>query len=325
MAVRAQWFKRKTDPRRIIPTKRDLQILRYAYEHRLISTSHFYTLFASETPSQQRKIRERLRLLYDHRFLDAPHLQRADHRSTGSVPKVYSLTRKGARKIEKSWGARDGKLGDEIGRRFFEHTLLITSIMVAFERGAADLGRVRLIPFDKILSSAPEDLRTSRYPGRWKAEVGKRESSSIGWTEAIGVTPDKIFGLEFLKAPRDKGRFLVFLEADRGTEPIVRKIDRIQSPQPKQLTSVYRKLLAYKASFNDRIERRFGFAKGFRTLVVTTEPGRVDSMLEAAATLSGTRRMFLFTVADQLLDENPLAHGWINGHGEAVRLIDTVF
>ena len=155
--------------------------------------------------------------------------------------------------------------------------------------------------------------------------LSRREAPQITWKETIGVTPDKIFGIEFLEAPAGKGRFLVFLEADRGTEPVVRKLTRRGIPKPKQLTSIYRKLLAYKATFNDRLERRYGFGNGFRVLFVTTKPGRVQTMADATKTLAGTRRMFLFANEEELLAGNPLTFECTNGHGEPRKLIDTMF
>ncbi len=305
----------------MVLTERDRQILRYAHEHRLINTYHVCALLGASSPGQLDKVRKRLRLLFDHRFLDVPFLQVLDHQRKGSVPKVYALARKGAAEIKRPWGGRN----DEIGRQFFEHTLFVTSIMVGLEVGARELGTVRIVPFEQILEDAPREIRDSRYPGRWAPEVTRREAEQITWKETIGVTPDKIFGIEFQDAPAGKGRFLVFLEADRGTEPVVRKLTRRGIPKPKQLSSIYRKLLAYKSTFNGGLERRYGFEKGFRVLFVTTKPGRVQTMVDATKTLTGTRRMFLFASEAEILGGNPLTFECLNGHGEPRRLIDTEF
>ncbi len=317
----ARWFERTKNPSRMVLTTRDRQILAFAHEHRLISTTHVCTLLGAATPGQVDKVRKRLRLLFDHGFLDVPRLQVVDHRRTGSVPKVYALSRRGAAEIEKAWRARN----DEIGRTFFRHTLFTTEIMVALERGARELGTVRIVPFEELLADAPQETQQERHPGQWKATVSRREAERITWQESIGITPDKIFGIEFLDAPKGKGRFLVFLEADRATEPVIRTLTRRGIPKPKQLSSIYRKLLAYKAAFNDCLERRYGFENGFRVLTVTTRPGRVKSMVAATETLNGGRRMFLFAAEEEFLAGNPLTFECTNGHGEPRQLVDTAF
>ncbi len=305
----------------MVLTERDQQILRYAYEHRLINSKHICQLLGAGTPGAVRKIGKRLRLLFDHRYLDVPLLQRADHRRRGSVPKVYAITKRGARAIERPWGSRN----DEISRAFFGHTLMVTSIMVALKSGARDLGTLRVVPFEELLAGAPKTTKEARYPNRWKVEVTSREAKRVTWKETLGVTPDKIFALEFERAPKGRGRFLLFLEADRGTEPIVRGTARGKLARLKQLTSIYRKLLAYNATYKDRLGRRYGFTNGFRVLFVTTKPNRVQSMIDAVETLTGSRRMFLFATEEELLAGNACAHEWLNGQGEEVRLIDTAF
>ena len=88
-----RWFERTLNPPRMVTTERDRRILDFAHQHRLISTEHIFTLLGATSQGQVRKVRKRLRLLYDHRFLDLPPLQTLDHRRKGSVPKVYALAR----------------------------------------------------------------------------------------------------------------------------------------------------------------------------------------------------------------------------------------
>ena len=62
----------------------------------------------------------------------------------------------------------------------------------------------------------------------------------------------------------------------------------------------------------------------FRVLTVTTDPHRIQSMLEALRTLriphSPGAPLFFFTTRDELRATDPLTHDWRDGNGHAVRL-----
>jgi hypothetical protein len=110
-----------------------------------------------------------------------------------------------------------------------------------------------------------------------------------------GVVPDRVFALEFPDQNGQSQRALFFLEADRGTMPVIRS--------NLSQTSFYRKLLAYEATWLQSVHRsRFAFNR-FRVLTVTTSTARVKSLVDACSQLKRGRGLFLF--ADRSVLENP--------------------
>ena len=138
--------------------------------------------------------------------------------------------------------------------------------MVALERACRQRSEVRLL--------TEKDLNISkrREPLQWNVLISQRVK--------CGVIPDRIFGLEF-----SGQRCWYFLEADRATMPVTRR--------NFQQSSFQRKLLAYEATWTQKIPQRdFGIQR-FRVLTVTTNSERVRKMM-AACPKQG-RGIFLFT------------------------------
>src|SRR5439155_21369424 len=122
---------------------------------------------------------------------------------------------------------------------------------------------------------------------RWRVKVNGRLN--------LGVVPDRVFALDFEDKKGASNRAYFFLEADRGTMPVIRK--------NFTQTSFYRKLLAYEATWSQSIhQRRFGFNR-FRVLTVTTSAARVKSLIDACSKLERGRGLFLF--ADRTILETP--------------------
>lgn len=168
---------------------------------------------------------------------------------------------------------------------------------------------MRLIPPEEILAGAPEATRRRHLPFRWQVEVRHRSKAY-----RLGVEPDRVFGLEFHGAPENRRRECFFLEADRGTMPVMR--ERLAQ------TSFLRKLIAYRETWRQRLHRAYLSIPNFRVLTVTTNRQRVGHLVEACRSLGGGgSRLFLFTNGERLGRGNALEHEWVNGQGEAVRLL----
>jgi protein involved in plasmid replication-relaxation len=169
-----------------------------------------------------------------------------------------------------------------LSRVSLHHTLAVAEVMVAFEVACREREGVSFIPPEEVLAGAPEETRRLRLPSRWQVEVRQG-----GKPYRLGVEPDRVFGLHFEGVPESRQRAYFFLEADRGTMPVMRK--------GLAQTSFARKLLAYwetwKQGFHSR-HRRF---------------------LEAARG-SSSSQMKVFGYGDIL------THEWMNGRAEAVRL-----
>lgn len=223
---------------------------------------------------------------------------------------VYGLGGKGAAVLKQETGLsfRElpwGEKNRSVGRIFLEHALLVSDVMVAIELSCRQNGRVRLLSDLELLPSA---LGSKPQTFHWKVNVSK--------SVALGVIPDRVFGLEFQNQSGVLDRCFFFLEADRGTMPVKRR--------GLSQTSFYRKLLAYEATWEQSIHHsRFGFHR-FRVLTITSSAERVKSLVSACSDLKRGHGLFLF--ADRRILEQPTEffdQVWQTGkQNETSRLLD---
>jgi hypothetical protein len=150
-----------------------------------------------------------------------------------------------------------------IGRVYLEHALLVADVMVAIELACRKHGRVKLIYEDELA------LPLQRQPFGWRVTIQNGLK--------LGVIPDRVFALEFPDASAVSQRVHFFLEADRGTMPVTRRT--------LSQTSFYRKLLAYEATWAQKVHQRHLGIHRFRVLSVTTSAARVESLIEACSQL----------------------------------------
>jgi len=132
----------------------------------------------------------------------------------------------------------------------------------------------------------------------------------------LGIIPDRVFALDSEGESSDRSPAFFFLEADRGTVPVVRK-NLSQS-------SFYRKLLAYEATWKQGLHRSlFGFHR-FRLLTVTTSAARVKSLVDACSQLKSGHGLFLFCDQATLQKHGDiLTVPWQTGRpGETATLLD---
>lgn len=278
-------------------TERDREIIRLVNRHRFLRSTHLASLMGG---SLQQLLR-RLQVLFHNGYLERPRCQLDFYYKTGSRPIVYGMGNNGAALLTSELGIpveriRWGEKNGSVGRVFLEHALLVSDVVVAIELACRENGQVSFIPDDTLLSECGE----KRF--RWRAEVSK--------TLSLGVVPDSVFALE-----HNGSRAYFFLEADRGTMPVVR--------QNLSQTSMYRKFLAYEATWSQSIhEKQFGFHR-FRVLTVTQSPQRMKSLVEACSQLKRGKGLFLF--ADRTIVEKPddvFSAVWQTGTGGTGGLLD---
>jgi hypothetical protein len=295
--------------RRVILTPRDLAILRAVHRHRLLRSTHLIALAGGSRQSTLR----RLQILFHHDYLDRPVIQ-LDWYTRGSEPLVYALGNRGAEVLETEGDLRRGGIrwdtkNKGLSRVFLHHTLAVAEVMVAFEVACRKREGMRFIPPEEILAGAPEATCQLRLPFRWQVEIRHG-----GKPYRLGVEPDGIFGLDFEGEPENRRRAYFFLEADRGTMPVMRK--------GLAQTSFLRKLLAYRATWRQGLHRTHLGIPNFRVLTVTTSRERVENLVEACRALSGGGAgLFLFADRENLSSEDILVHEWVEGKGEIVRLL----
>jgi hypothetical protein len=197
---------------------------------------------------------------------------------------------------EVPWGEKNRG----VGRIFLEHALLVSDVMVSLELACRKRDGIKLLYEDQLA------LRSERQPFQWRVMTrgGIR----------LGVIPDRVFALEYADQNARPERVYFFLEADRGTMPVMRS--------GLTQTSFYRKLLAYEATWTQKIHQRHLGIHRFRVLTVTTIAARVSSLLEACSQLKRGHGLFLF--ADRtILEKDMFSPIWqIARPGKTVSLLN---
>ncbi|MEJ0091331.1 MAG: replication-relaxation family protein [Limisphaerales bacterium] len=272
MQFRLPRFNRVLPITHLQPRDIDPQLIRLIYRFRFLRSDQIVTLIGG---SKQRILR-RLQLLYHNGYLERPRSQLQYYERGGSRSIVYGLGNKGAALLKQlglsvdpvSWSEKN----NAIGRVYLEHALFVSDVMVALEFACRNHGGIKLIHQHELA------LPWQRQPFRWRVKI----SNGL----KLGVIPDRVFAFEFLDASGKTQRVHYFLEADRGTMPVKRK--------NLSQTSFFRKLLAYEATWIQKIHQRQLGIDRFRVLTVTTIPGRVKSLVEACAELKRGHGLFLF-------------------------------
>jgi DNA-binding Lrp family transcriptional regulator len=301
MASRLPRFKRASTVAPIRLTERDRQIIRLVHRHRFLRSSQILALIGG---SPQQLLR-RLKLLYHHGFLERPRAQIDTYHQPGSRHIIYGLGNKswtflkqelGVDFREVSWGEKNRA----VGRMFLEHALLVSDVMVSLELACRKHAGIKLLYEDQLA------LHSERQPFQWrvKGQDGVK----------LGVIPDRVFALEYTDQNAQPQRVHFFLEADRGTMPVIRS--------GLTQTSFYRKLLAYEATWTQKIHQRHLGIHRFRVLTVTTVAARVKSLLEACSQLKRGHGLFLF--ADRtVLEKDPFSAVWRRGKSsESAGILD---
>jgi DNA-binding Lrp family transcriptional regulator len=296
MVSRLPRFKRATTVAPTQLTERDRQIIR------LFLRSHQIIALLGGSPQQ---VSRRLKLLYHHGYLERPRAQLQYYERGGSRSIAYGLGNKGGALLKQELGiAVHPDSWDEknhvIGRVYLEHTLFVADVMVAIELACRKRDGIRLLYEDQLA------LRSERQPFQWRVKT--REGVKLG------VIPDRVFALEYPDQNAQPQRVYFFLEADRGTMPVVRS--------GLTQTSFYRKLLAYEATWTQKIHQRHLGIHRFRVLTVTTIAARVKSLLEACSQLKRGHGLFLF--ADRtVLEKDLFSAVWRRGKSsEAAGILD---
>ena len=252
---------------------RDRQIIRLVHRQRFLRS---YQIAALLGGSSQQIVR-RLQLLFHHGYLERPRAQIQYYERGGSKSIAYGLGNKGGELLRREFGIPvDSDSWNEknhaIGRVYLEHTLLVSAVMASLELACRKQGNIRLLYEDEL------GLPVEKRPLHWRVTID-------GGTK-LGVIPDRVFALEYPDHTGQIQRSYFFLEADRGTMPVVRK--------GLAQTSFYRKLLAYEATWTRKVHQRHLGIPRFRVLTVTTNAARVASLLQSCSQLKRGHGLFLF-------------------------------
>jgi hypothetical protein len=90
-------------------------------------------------------------------------------------------------------------------------------------------------------------------------------------------------------------------------------------------TSFRRKLVGYGETWRQGLHRRHLGISNFRVLKMTTSKERMRHLIAACGSLGSAGRLFLLADQGALGRGSILHHGWLNGRGEVVRLLDSEY
>lgn len=300
-------LKRKR-PCPITLTDRDAIILKALHKYRFLTTDHLQTLTQTES---RWGMNARLRLLYDHKYVDRPKAQAAIFSHADKRPTVYALGNKGAALMSERFGiimppsVYWTQKNRRVRERHIEHTLGISDFMIEIEAMCNAAPNLHLIDQAEILARSPAQTRRANYPFRWRTQIMHK-----GERHDIMIVPDYVFGIRNDEQPAERNERYFFVEIDRGTMPVTRR-DMAQ-------TSYLRKILSYADTFERSLAlRRFNMT-GFQVLTVTTSQDRIKNILNAIARLerkSFSAGTFLFKVKTDAQTHFPFHSMWENAKG----------
>jgi len=311
---RASKLKRKPVKGSVQLTQRDQEILLALHKYRFLTTDHLQSL----TGSQSRwALNARLRLLYDHKYIDRPKAQYAIFAYADKRPIVYALGNEGASILSIRYGLKMPRnvywteKNRRVREKHIEHTLGISEFMVSIEIMCRETNGVEFIDPEAIIARSPAATRRARYPLRWKTQV-RHNGKHID----VAVVPDFVFGIRLMDDNRQTREKYFFVEVDRGTMPITRA-DITQ-------TSFKRKVLSYADTFESGLAKtRFGI-NGFQVLTVTTSNERIKAIQAVINDLpekSFSAGTFLFKTKDDKQGHLPFHSAWQNARGLSADII----
>lgn len=288
-------------------TQRDEEIILSLYRFRFLDSTQIQKLLND----QSQWLIRRLRMLYDHGYIDRP----ANQLMRGNRPMIYAIGNKAIPILKDKYvlpmGNRWALKNRLVGQFQLEHTLSISDQLIAFNTACRKRDDVKFLDERFLIDQIPRS-KNKLGPLLLQAKItwdGKRETTSL--------VPDGFFGLFFTDLPESRQTAYFMLETDKGHMPIVRR-------QFRQ-TSILKKMLSYTDYIqNKRHTEQFGI-KAFRVLFVTTSRQRIKTM--QACYKNHLRRtglspgFFLFATEDDVKNSDPLELIWETASGKEVTLM----
>jgi len=276
-------------------TSRDIAVVEAIHRYRMLERRQVESLFFQKAPGQRtntNRSRERLRLLYQHGYLE--RVPRPIHPSQGSKGPVYRLGVNGAKFLAKRaevslsqfhyWGRGDDKDARQtrVQPMFLEHGIALADIRIAVEQSAKRQGLTIELWRDEMEFRHPQEK-----------EAVNVALSPDTQKERIPIMPDGYF---VLISPRGRAHF--FLEMDRSTETIRKTWQR--------------KIVGYKEYIlGGKFHQQYGVAWPQTPLRILTATISIDRAqhLKAAAERYGpleAAQMFLFAPFSELTEMDAL-------------------
>jgi len=238
-------FKRTPTGKRMVPTARDVEILRWLYRYRYLSATQLIDILQ---PRSEKRFIERLGdLFHETGLIDRPPAQwRGFDARFRSI--FYELSPKGIRYLadRAALPARATTLSRRAhnGRAVqFDHATMIVDALLSVELETRDHPDQRFVPVDEILARAPENTRQARNPLAVPVTIEPRKDRpDIRQPWHPHIIPDALYGIEYLIDGERRYRFWA-LECE-NTTPLYRAASH--------RSSIARKEAAYEALISSR-------------------------------------------------------------------------
>ena len=281
--------------------EQDLEILRHVHRFRLLKTPHIVSL----SGRGEKAIQRRLRLLYQHKYLDRIRPESFND----SI--IHALGNRGADEISKHFKIRRERVdwqakNRSLHRGYIDHTLMIGETMSWFTEQCRNESDLQVIT-QKNPSNSTElaVMATTPFRGAWYN---------------LKIYPDWIFSVTGPDSIARPDKFY-YLECDRSTMPV--------STTTLKRSSIEKKMSVYLASIRNGYHRdAFGHNNARVLWLIDSRYSgekRLESLLEMNRQLTGGRgsRAFLFALRGPLMKSQDIRNApVINGRGEHVSLID---
>lgn len=279
---RAQRLRRRELPRPMHLTQRDVDVLAALAMHRFLSGEQLRRLVFDCSGS---RVRRRLRILYDHGFIERISVVAQPTRSI--PPFLYTLTNVGADALAELGLPAAGGGVNSLSLATVRHRLIVNDVFVAFTEA------VRGTRYGIQNWRHEQELKLAGEDGRGRVERLEHPSLS-GPTSFL---PDAYFELSL----GDGSSFAFFVEVDLATHS-----QRVWRERARLYT-------AYADARTGLFRQRFG-RETFRLLIVTTPDyrgrSRCDNILTAVHQTVGATPLFLATTLDNLRADRILGRIW---------------
>lgn len=298
---------------------RNLSLLGYVAQHRLVSSDDLARLDGGSAQNVKRELRR----LWAHGYLVRPAAQLRAVAITGPQPLVYGLSNKGARllrehgqhiKTDIDWSENTQRAGFS----FIDHEVARARFMTSLQVAERERTDIKLLRAAAIIANAPEKTRAAKHPLKWTARIPEN-----GRDIPATIVADDLFALVF---PDDTASYFL-VEIDRGSMPVRRNGESAEEMVggKRRLRTYYKQKLAtyYHGWRQRRHVEQFGVDQ-LRVLTVTTSQERIETMLDAVGEITNGKgsNLFLFADQKQLAAASPFDVEWMSGKNELVRLVD---
>lgn len=288
-------FRKASVSRPLLLSARDIALFSLLARYRFLRANFIHAFLGGD----RQHLIDRLRLLWDHGYLDRPVAQWETIHAL-CRPIIYENTDRAEQTLRQHGAA----VASNAPVQTFKHSLLVSDLVSSFELSARQFG-IAFLPSDTL------GITSLQLP----CAISHTFRNGKIYRSARGLVPDALFGLRGTKT------IWFALEADRGTEPI----DRGNLQQ----TSYLQKILSYRDVISKRTYEHHWRINDLLVLNVITKIGRVRTVLKYLdEELNQSPRSMLFKELPSLvgLDKSPtpltsiLDEPWERAGHEAVSI-----